>query len=119
LNTNDIAQFELFLHWLEAQIIMLTLAVESNGIPKNKWLSDVTEEMLEEKLKDPKFREQYKDSLWKKLLAQGVVSAMTLDKIWERTEGKVTQTVDVNGTLNISISERMRKAKERKLNHNG
>jgi hypothetical protein len=89
------------------------------GVPKNKWLSDVTEEMLEEKLKDPKFREQYKDSLWKKLLAQGVVSAMTLDKIWERTEGKVTQTVDVNGTLNITISERMRKAKERKLNHNG
>jgi hypothetical protein len=89
------------------------------GVPKKKWLSDVTEEMLEEKLKDPAFREQYKDSLWKKLLAHGVVSAMTLDKIWERTEGKVTQTVDVNGSLNITISERMRKAKERKLNHNG
>jgi len=89
------------------------------GVPKNKWLSDVTEEMLEEKLKDPTFRQQYKESLWQKLLAKGVVSAMTLDKVWERTEGKVTQPVDLNGNLNVTtVSERLRRAKERK-NHNG
>jgi len=82
------------------------------GVLKNKWLTDVTEEMLKEKLQDPEFRALYKEQLWKKLLSQGVVSAMTLDKVWERTEGKVTQPVDVNGNLNVSLSEIIQKARE-------
>ena len=89
------------------------------GRPRRKWLTEVTEELLDEKLQDPDFRAQYKEHLWNKLLAKGVVSAMTLDKVWERTEGKVSQPVEMNGNINIStISEKIAKARERK-NRNG
>lgn len=81
------------------------------GRPKKSILTDVHEEMLAEKLTDPAFREQFKEAQWAKLLAKGVVSAMTLDKLWERTEGKVTQPVDVN--MSLSLAERMEKAKDR------
>lgn len=79
------------------------------GRPQLKWLTDVVEEMLKEKLSDPIFREQYKEHLWEKLMGKGVVSAMTLDSIWERTEGRLTIPVDVSGSIDIgSVLERWR-----------
>lgn len=84
-----------------------------NGRPKKKWLTEVTEELLEEKLSDPAFRATYKEALWKKLLSERVVGSMTLEKVWERTEGKVAQDLNLNGELALSISERMAKARER------
>ena len=85
-----------------------------SGRPKRKWLTEVTEELLQEKLQDPVFRESYKESLWQKLLSNKMVSSMTLEKVWERTEGKVTQPVDVTGELTVrTLSEKMAKAKER------
>jgi hypothetical protein len=82
-----------------------------DGRPKRKWLTEVTEELLEEMLSDPVQREQYKESLRQKLLSQRVVGAMTLDKVWDRTEGKVAQPIEVSGEL--AISDRMAKARER------
>ena len=85
-----------------------------SGRPKKKWLTEVTEELLEEKLSDPEFRKTYKDALWKKLLSERVVGSMTLEKVWERTEGKVAQDVNLGGEVGIrTISERMAKAEER------
>jgi hypothetical protein len=38
---------------------------------------------------------------------------MTLDRVWERTEGKLTQPVDVGGSIDIvSIIEEGRKRTE-------
>lgn len=87
-----------------------------SGRPKRKWLTEVADELLKEKLEDPQFRDQYKEQLWRKLLASNVVGAMTLDRVWERTEGKMTQPVDVE--VSLTISDRLSKARKRK-NHNG
>jgi len=66
--------------------------------------------MLEEKLSDPEYRAQYKESLWRKLLSEKVVGSMTLERVWERTEGKLTQPVDVSGEIDIvGIIEQGRK----------
>jgi len=86
------------------------------GRPKRPWLTEATEEMLAEKLEDPKERKRWKDAQWEKMLKSGVVGAMFMDVAWERTEGKVTQPVDVN--VNITLRERMKKAEERSKNHN-
>lgn len=83
------------------------------GRPKRSWLTEVTEELLEEMMSDPAQRAEYKQSLKQKLLAKGVVSAMTLDKVWERTEGKVAQPVRVSGELTVSLAEELREGEER------
>lgn len=86
------------------------------GRPRRKWLTDVHDELLEEKLSNPVFREQYKQAQWNKLLKDNVVGAMTLDRVWERTEGKLPTNVDITGNVNITLSERMTKAEERLKN---
>ena len=83
------------------------------GRPKKTLLTDAFEQMLEEKLSDPKERARFIDAFWKKLLSKTVVSAMTLEKILERTEGKVSLPVQVTGDLTVSLAEEMRKAGER------
>jgi len=85
-----------------------------SGRPKKTLLSDMTAELLEEIASDPQKREQFKQAILNKLMAKGVVSAMTLDKLWERHEGKVVQPVQVDGDLNLTLSERFAKAKHSK-----
>lgn len=84
------------------------------GGRKKTLLSDMTAELLEEIASDPEKREAFKQSIANKLLAKGVVSAMTLDKLWERHEGKVVQPVQVDGELNLTLSERFQHAKSMK-----
>jgi len=38
---------------------------------------------------------------------------MTLEKLWERTEGKVADNLNLSGEVNLTISERIRKARAR------
>ena len=83
------------------------------GRPKRTLLTDVFEEMLEEKLADPDAREAFKKAHWEKLLSRTVVSSMTLEKILDRTEGKVSQPVAISGELSVSLSEEIRKARQR------
>ena len=45
-----------------------------------------------------------------------IAKVMLLEKAAERLEGKVTQPVDLN--LNLTLRDRMKKAKERMTNHN-
>lgn len=80
---------------------------------KRPWLTEVTEEMLQEKLVDPTYRKQYKESLWQNMISGKVVGAMTRDTVWDRTEGKVAQPVRVSGELTVSLAEEMRKARGR------
>lgn len=82
-----------------------------NGRPKKALLTEMTDELLEEIANDPEERAKFKESLKQKLLAKGVVSAMTLDKLWERKEGKVVQPVE--GSLTIGLGEGMKLAMEK------
>ncbi len=86
------------------------------GRPKRPYLTDATEEMLEEKLSDPVERKRWKDSQWEKMMKASVVGQMFMDSAWDRTEGKVTQPLNVE--VSVTVSERIVKAKQRK-NHNG
>lgn len=83
------------------------------GRPKKNWLTEATEELLEEKLSDPAERERWKNAQWEKMIKSGVVGAMFLDTAWERTEGKVAQPVRVSGELTVSLADEIRKARER------
>ena len=83
------------------------------GRPRRAYLTEVTEEMLEEKLSDPEQRKRWKDAQWEKMLKSGVVGAMFMDSAWERTEGKVAQPVRVSGDLTVSLADEIRKARER------
>jgi hypothetical protein len=65
--------------------------------------------MLEERLDDAQFRQEFKDAMWHSLVSGDHSGVMTLQRIWERTEGKLTQPVDVSATLDIgSILEAWR-----------
>ena len=83
------------------------------GRPKKSWLTEATEELLAEKMSDPKERKRWKDAQWSKMLKTGVVGAMFMDAAWDRTEGKVAQPVRVSGELTVSLSDELRKARER------
>jgi len=71
------------------------------GRPKRKWLTDAIEEMLQERLDDPKARQQFKDAMWRSLVSGDRSGVMTLQRIWERTEGKLAQPLDVNTSVDI------------------
>ena len=83
------------------------------GRPKKTLLTDAFEQMLEEKLSDPKELRRFIEAHWEKLLSKTVVSSMTLEKILDRTEGKVSQPVQVSGDLKVSLAEELQKADER------
>lgn len=83
------------------------------GRPKRKLLTDVTDELLEEKLSNPVTREQYKEALWRDLMSGKVVASMTRSEVWERTEGKVTQPVEIDGNLKVTLSQAIQKARQR------
>lgn len=85
------------------------------GRPRKR-LTEAWEEMLEEKLEDPMERKRYKDATWAKMLSGTVVSAMTTDRVVERTEGKLPTNVAVTGELNLTLSDRMTRAEERLKN---
>jgi hypothetical protein len=84
-----------------------------SGRPKKTLITDVLEEMLAEKLADPAERQAFKDAHWKKMMSNTVVSSMTLEKVLDRTEGKVSQPVQVSGELTVSLSDEIRKARQR------
>ena len=83
------------------------------GRPKKTMLTDAFEEMLDLKLSDPIQRQRFIEAHWEKLLSKTVVSSMTLEKILDRTEGKVSQPVQVSGDLKVSLAEELQKADER------
>ena len=81
------------------------------GRPKSKYLTDVVDELLVEKLDSPAGRKQFKEALWKRLLSVTVSGSMTLDKIWSRIEGPIRDELEV--TVKDDLAEVIRKARER------
>jgi butyrate kinase len=83
------------------------------GRPKKQPITEILNELFADK-------EFVKKELRKVLSGKsGMAKVMLTKDAAERIEGRVTQPVEINGELTLTISERMRKAKERKLNHNG
>lgn len=78
-----------------------------SGRPKKKPITEIYEEILN----DPAFREKVKQAAIKRLLSERMVGGLELKEAAERVEGKVTQPVEVE--VNLSISERMEKARKR------
>lgn len=84
------------------------------GRPKNKPVTQILEELFNEENK-----EVIKAQLMKLLTGKSAMAkVLLLDRAAERLEGKVSQPVEINGELNVSISERMKRARERRKNHN-
>jgi hypothetical protein len=84
-----------------------------SGRPKRKWLTEATEEMLEEKLSDPKERKRWQDAQWEKMLKNGVVGQMYMDKAWERTEGRVPQDLNLGGEVSLNLADAIAAARKR------
>lgn len=81
------------------------------GRPKKKWLTEIYEELLDEIAETPDQREALKESLRQKLMAKGVVSTMLIQQMQDRTEGKVSQPVELEI---VGLAERLKKARERR-----
>lgn len=60
---------------------------------------------------DPVTAEAYIRSIMKS--KSQIARTMVLEKASERLEGKVTQPVDISGELNLTLSDRMSRAKAR------
>lgn len=85
------------------------------GRPKSKPVTEILEELF-----DSENKEFIKQQLLQLLGGKSAIAkVLLLEKAAERIEGKVTQTVEINGELNVSISDRMKRAKERREKHNG
>jgi hypothetical protein len=80
------------------------------GRPKRKPVTELYEELLE----DPEVRESIKKALKDRLTSGRMVGAIEMKEAADRLEGKVSQTVEVEGELAIlTLSERMQRARER------
>lgn len=79
------------------------------GRPKKKPLTDIYEEMLN----DPEIAETVRRAVRAAINKGQMAMVLQLREMAERVEGKVSQKVEVDGELRLSLSERMQKARER------
>ena len=77
------------------------------GRPKKKSITELYEKLLAE----PEFMEDLEASIRKMILSGRMVGQLQLKEMAERVEGKVTQPLDID--MNLSLAERMTKARER------
>lgn len=66
------------------------------GRPKRKPITDLCEEIIN----DPATREKIKQQLISTLTSRGMAGVLLLRELAERTEGKITQGVELSGTVN-------------------
>lgn len=78
------------------------------GRPKKKPLTELYEQMLNDPELTPVIRKAVKSAISKGQMAM----VLQLREMAERVEGKVTQPVEVD--INLSLSERMQRARERR-----
>lgn len=82
------------------------------GRPKKKPVTELYERMLA----DPEFL-AVAEMAAKKAIAKGSMAmVLQLKEMAERVEGKVTQPVEADINLHLSLAERMKKASERAAN---
>lgn len=80
-----------------------------SGRPKKKPLTELYEQILNDPAMQPIIRKAVKSAISRGQMAM----VLQLREMAERVEGKVTQQVEVNGDLHLTLSERMAKAEER------
>lgn len=81
------------------------------GRPKKRPISEIYERIME----NPENVGLIEAAVLKTILAGKMAAQLTLKEMAERIEGKVTQPVDVNGELTLTLSDRIEKARQ-KLN---
>lgn len=79
------------------------------GRPKRKPITEFYQQIVD----DPAFAETFRQSVMKQLQKGSMVSAFTLKEMADRVEGRVTEKVEVNGDVALSIAARMQRARER------
>jgi len=80
-----------------------------NGRPKKKPITELYEELMS----DPEIREQIKQAIRNRLTSGRMVGAMEMKEAADRLEGKVTQPLEGTFDVNLSLADRMQKARER------
>lgn len=93
---------------LEAHTFKPGQSGNPSGRPKKKPLTELYDRLLA----DPKLVPVIEDSVRKMITSGRMVGMLQLKEMAERVEGKVTQPVDVE--LNLSLSERIAKFRERR-----
>lgn len=81
-----------------------------SGRPKKKPISEIYEELLD----DPKAREEIKKRIFQTMKGKGMAGVLERREAADRIEGKVPQGVEVAGEINLTLSGRLEKARERK-----
>lgn len=79
------------------------------GRPKKKPITDLYAEILN----DPQVVAKIRDSVVKVIVGGRMGGVLQLKEMAERVEGKVSQTLEVNGELALTLSDRIKKARER------
>lgn len=79
------------------------------GKPKTKPITEIYERLLADGANVTQIEETVKTILRK----SGMGAVLQLKEMAERTEGKVSQKVEVDGNLNISLAETIQKARKR------
>lgn len=79
-----------------------------SGRPKKKPVTEIYEELLQ----DPEMRAAVKAALAQRLLSGRIVGAMELKEAADRIEGKVTQPIEADVTVNLAdaIAEARKRA---------
>jgi hypothetical protein len=71
-----------------------------SGRPKKKPITEIFEELLE----DPKTREGIKKQVRETMTSRGMAGVLLLKEAAERTEGKISQEIELNATI-ASLSD--------------
>jgi uncharacterized protein DUF5681 len=67
--------------------------------------------MFEKVLANPENRKQVQEAIFKELCSRGMAKVLLLREIAERTEGKITQEVDLNVTVALADTIAQRRLK--------
>lgn len=83
---------------LEAHKFKPGVSGNPSGRPKSKPITEIYEELLN----DPAVRASIKEACRKRLLSERMVGGLELKEAAERVEGKVTQPIEAEVTVNLA-----------------
>jgi Family of unknown function (DUF5681) len=79
------------------------------GRPKKKPVTEIYEELLA----DPEVRHAIKEAIRGRLMSTRMVGSLEAKEMADRVEGKVSQPLEGEFNLNVSLADRMQKARDR------
>lgn len=83
--------------------------INKGGRPKKLHITKIYERILA----NPKNRKEIETIVLQLLRSGRMVSQLQLKEMAERTEGRVTQSVELDGSLTVSLAEAVQKARKR------